>query len=168
MKLFFILLLFGLTAHAQDAGKLQKKPREKWKLNSNHLITGGLVFVGGTCKGFNETLVFHYKAFFDRFPNLSRKWFDPRKSWRNKYKNGDPLEGPKFPLSTTVFAFTTDQYHLNNFIGRSALFTALVIKIGEGKKPFRYYLFDFLYYTACYQAGYAITYYPFAGWKKNQ
>jgi len=48
------------------------------------------------------------------------------------------------------------------------LFTALVIKIGEGKKPFRYYLFDFLYYTACYQAGYAITYYPFAGWKKNQ
>ena len=166
--MLFILLLFGLACHAQDAPKLQKKTKAKWKLDGNHIVTGTLIFVGGTCKGFNETLFFHYKVFAKTFPTADRKWFDPRSSWLNKYKDRNPDEGPRFPLSTTLFAFTTDQYHLNNFIGRSAIITAVVIKIGEGKKPFKYYLFDFLYYALCYQAGFALTYYPFSSWAKNK
>lgn len=54
----------------------------------------------------------------------------------------------------------TDQYHLNNFIQRAAITAALVIKIGEGKKPFRHYVFDALYYTACYQLGFHSIYSP--------
>jgi hypothetical protein len=166
MKLVLALLILALNCQAQD--KSEKGSAQKWKLDKNHLLTGGLVFIGGTCKGLNETLLFHYKVFQRTFPNAQPSWFDPKESWTNKYKHRNPDEGPKFPLSTTLLAFTTDQYHLNNFIGRSAYFTALIIKIGEGKKPFRYYLFDLLYYAACYQLGFTSTYYPFSCWAKNK
>ena len=61
----------------------------------------------------------------------------------------------------------TDQYHLNNFINKLAWGSAIVIKIGEGKKPFKQYLLDLLYYTLCHQAGFAATYYPFSKYKQK-
>jgi len=61
----------------------------------------------------------------------------------------------------------TDQYHLNNFINKMAWASALVIKISDGKKPFKHYLLDLLFYTACHQAGFALTYYPFKDYKGN-
>jgi hypothetical protein len=71
------------------------------------------------------------------------------------------IMGPKFFLSTSAFVMFTDQYHLNNFIQKTAIMTALVIKIGEGKRPFKHYVYDLLWYTMCYQAGFAAAYYPF-------
>ena len=135
--------------------------QRKWKLSSNHLWTGGLVFLAGAAKGFNETLQFHWKEFRRQFPGAKASWFNPSVSWKNKYRNGDPEAGARFFGSTSVFIMFTDQYHLNNFINRAAWGTALVIKIGEGKKPFKQYLLDFLYYGLCHQAGFAATYYPF-------
>ena len=133
----------------------------KWKMNKNRWITGGLVFVAGASKGFNETLQFHWSWFRKKFPNANPNWFNPAVSWKNKYKNRNRLEGERFPLSTSLLVAFTDQYHLNTFINRMAWTSTLVIKIGEGKKPFKHYLFDALYYTACHQAGFALTYYPF-------
>ena len=163
MKLIIALLLFGFTAQAQ----VKADRSEKWHMDRNKWITGSLVFTAGTAKGFNETLMFHWKAFRHSFPKANPGWFYPTDSWRNKYKDGDPDAGPKFPLSTTLLAFTTDQYHLNNFINRVAWTTAFVVKIGEGKKPLKQYLLDFLYYSACHQAGFALTYYPFKGYNGN-
>ena len=168
MKLFVVLLLIGCTCQAQQLEKPQVKPVPKWRIDKNKLITGGLVLVAGSAKGFNETLVFHYKVFRMKFPDANHDWFDPRRSWRNKYKNGDPDQGPKFPLSTSALIFVTDQYHLNQFIGRSAFLAAIVIKIGEKKRPVKHYLYDVLYYSACYTTGFAITYYPFSSWAKNK
>jgi hypothetical protein len=168
MKLFVVLLLIGCTCQAQQLEKPQAKPVPKWKIDKNKLITGGLVLVAGSAKGFNETLVFHYKVFKARFPNANHEWFDPRLSWKNKYEDKNPDLGPKFPLSTSALIFVTDQYHLNQFIGRSAFLAAIVIKIGEKKRPAKHYLYDVLYYSACYTAGFAITYYPFSSWAKNK
>lgn len=158
MRIIFVfLLLVSFSLQAQE-----KKPEKpKWRIDKNKILTASLVFVGGAAKGFNETLHFNYKAFEKAFPGVNENWFDPQVSWRNKYRDGDPDNGPKFFLSTSVFVMITDQYHLNNFIHRAALMSALVIKIGDGKKPFRHYLFDLLFYTACYQTGFAATYYPF-------
>lgn len=144
--------------------KIQLQPI-KWKVTGNHLWTGGLIFVAGASKGFNETLQFHWKEFRRQFPKANAQWLYPAVSWKNKYKNGDPEAGAKFPLSTSLLIMFTDQYHLNNFINKAAWGSALVIKIGEGKKPFKYYLLDFLYYTICHQAGFALTYYPFSKYK---
>ena len=161
MKLLILFLLFGYSSLAQE--NVNKPP--KWKIDKNKIITGSLVFVAGTAKGFNETLQFNYRIFEKTFPGANKQWFDPKISWRNKYEGGNPDNGPKFFLSTSLFVMITDQYHLNNFIQRSALMSALIIKIGEGKKPFKYYLLDLLYYTACHQIGFAATYYPFSSRK---
>jgi hypothetical protein len=185
MKLFTsIFLLFALNANSQlmEASvapsiefsspiELQEKPIKimpvKWKLTGNHLLTGGLIFMAGASKGFNETLNFHWKGFEHMFQDANPQWFNPEISWRNKYENGDPFAGPKFPLSTTALVMFTDQYHLNNFINKLAWTSAIVIKIGEGKKPLKHYVYDLIYYTACHQAGFALTYYPFKGYRPN-
>lgn len=150
---------------ASPSGRDIRLAPQKWKISNNHLWTGGLVFLAGASKGFNETLHFHWKEFRRQFPKANAEWFNPSVSWRNKYRNNDPEAGPKFFGSTSVLIMFTDQYHLNNFINRAAWGTALVIKLGEGKKPLKHYLLDLLYYSACHQAGFAATYYPFSKYK---
>src|SRR5688500_17643895 len=161
--LFALLLLIVTSAQSQP----DRPAKEKWKLNGNKFLTGGLVFVAGASKGFNETLVNHWKGFNYHFPKANAEWFNPEISWRNKYQSGDPDAGAKFPLSTSVLVMITDQYHLNNFINKAAWTSTLVIKICEGKKPFTYYVFDFLYYTLCHQLGFALTYYPFKEYRER-
>jgi len=146
------------AAPVTAAIKIDKSKR--WKLDRNKILTGSLLFTAGLAKGFNEALQYKYNGFEDIFPKANDQWFYPTFSYNNKYKDNDPTKGAKFPLSTTVLVMFTDQYHLNNFIQRAAMSAALVIKIGEGKKPLKHYLFDVLYYTACYQAGFHTLYMP--------
>jgi hypothetical protein len=134
---------------------------QRWRLNGNKLLTGGLIFIAGAAKGFNETLWFHWGFFHLKVPGANPQWFNPRVSSLNKYKDADPSKGARFPLSTSALVMFTDQYHLNNFLFRAGIATAIVIKIGEKKRPFRQYVFDMLYYTAAYQAGWSLTYLPF-------
>lgn len=140
-------------------GKI-KIGKDRWRLDRNKLWTGGLIFTAGFAKGFNEALQYKYNGFEEIFPKANDQWFYPTFSYLNKYKDRDPAKGARFPLSTSVLVMFTDQYHLNNFIQKAALTAALVIKIGEGKKPFRHYIFDALYYTACYQVGFHSIYVP--------
>jgi len=140
----------------------------KWKMSGNKYWTGALMFVAGAAKGFNEGLQYQYNGFASFFPNANKQWFYPGHSFRNKYKDGDPAKGPKFPFSTSLLVMTTDQYHLNNFIQRAAITGALVIKIGEGKRPLKHYLLDVLYYTACYQAGFHSIYAPIRARNKKR
>ena len=144
-----------------NSGKVQIDRTKRWRLDKNRIITGALLFTSGAAKGFNETLQFNWQGFHSVFPKANPQWFWPSYSFKNKYKDGDPSKGAKFPLSTSLLVMVTDQYHLNNFIQRGAMTAALVIKIGQGKKPFRHYLFDALYYTACYQLGFGSVYYTF-------
>ncbi len=152
------------TIETEPAVKLTPK---KWKMTGNRYVTGGLLFLAGASKGFNETLQFHPGFFFRKYPKASRQWFDPKISWQNKYKNGDRLQGPRFPLSTTLLVGFTDQYHLNTMINRVAWTSAIIIKLGEGKKPLKHYIFDAIYYSACHQAGFALMYYPFTPGKND-
>lgn len=183
MKLLFIpVLFFSITVNAQIdiskpiageattfnttpitpiKGKVRIKSTDKWRMTGNRYLTGGLLFLAGSAKGFNETLQFNWHGFNSVFPKANPQWFWPSYSFKNKYKDGDPAKGARFPLSTSLLVMVTDQYHLNNFIQRAAITSAIVIKIGEGKKPFRHYVFDALYYTACYQVGFGSVYYPF-------
>ena len=144
-----------------NSKKIKLKDDGRWRINKNKIWTGGLVMLSGMAKGFNETLEFNWHGFAAVFPKANPQWFWPQKSFKNKYKDGDPSKGAKFPLSTSVLVFATDQYHLNNLIHRASMTAALVIKIGEGKKPFKHYVFDALYYTAAYQLGFGSVYYYF-------
>lgn len=65
--------------------------------------------IAGAMNGAMDKLQFHYGKSI--FPKGSQYW-DPKLSWRNKYKNGDVNQGPKFPGSTTIFVWLTDGWHL--------------------------------------------------------
>ena len=154
-------ILQDSAAANTNSKKIKLKDDGRWRINKNKIWTGGLVMLSGMAKGFNETLEFNWHGFAAVFPKANPQWFWPQKSFKNKYKDGDPSKGAKFPLSTSVLVFATDQYHLNNLIHRASMTAALVIKIGEGKKPFKHYVFDALYYTAAYQLGFGSVYYYF-------
>lgn len=181
MKLFLLAMgCLGITTvHAQvfledismtDAGNIMNASpppatiyplkKEKWKMNRNKYWTGGLMFLAGASKGFNEGLQYQYNGFASFFPRANKQWFYPGFSFRNKYKDGDPKKGPRFPFSTSMLVMLTDQYHLNNFIQRASITGAMVIKLGEPRRPFKHYLMDFLYYSACYQGGFHSIYSP--------
>lgn len=43
-------------------------------------------------------------------------------SWRNKWKNGDPKQGEKFPFSSTILVMFTDRWHLVQSLFLTAIF----------------------------------------------
>lgn len=76
------------------------------------VIIGLLCFiVAAICESVMDVLQFHYMcSLFKDFKN--NIFWDPEISWRNKYKKGDPKEGPKFIGSDTLFVGFTDGWHL--------------------------------------------------------
>lgn len=77
------------------------------------LIGGAAMFASGMIDGTVESISWHYEnGFKPAMPNANDQFWNPAVSWRNKYKNGDPAQGERFPGSTTMFASTTDAYHL--------------------------------------------------------
>lgn len=87
------------------------------------IIIAGLLFIAGLCEGFIESLKYQYKEVKKRLPFLSDQFWNPALSWKNKYKNHDPLQGPRFWLSTSALVWLTDAYHLMNTIGNLFLFS---------------------------------------------
>jgi hypothetical protein len=63
-----------------------------------------------------EKVAFHYEKSI--FPQSGpwRDFCDVLMSYDNKYKNGDPKQGPKFPFSTTLLVMFTDLWHLSKFL----------------------------------------------------
>lgn len=102
-------------------------------------IPAGFAFVSGTCWGLHETIVHHP----DRIPaGWNQNWWNGQISWRNKYAGGDPANGPRFPGSTTLFAWTTDGKHLFGTMHRTTLFAAgVTLTIGE-RRPAWHYIVD--------------------------
>lgn len=76
------------------------------------MLTLFLVFLSAICNAVMDVITYRFDtSIFSKVVRL--KWFiDPKVSWRNKYKNGDPSQGPKFPFSTTLLCFITDAWHL--------------------------------------------------------
>jgi len=70
-----------------------------------------LFMIAGICEAIMDKIQFHYDgSIFKKYKN--QIFWDPKISWRNKYKNGDPLEGEKFFLSKSLFVGLTDAWHM--------------------------------------------------------
>ena len=55
-----------------------------------------------------------------------RSWFDPRVSWKNKWKNGDRTQGEAFPLSSTALVPLTDAWHCFKSLTIAFIFLAVL------------------------------------------
>lgn len=72
-----------------------------------------------------DVLSFRYeRSVFASFTG-QRQWLDPRVSWTNKWKDGDPRQGEAFPLSSTALVGLTDAWHL----AKSAMLLCLCLAI---------------------------------------
>lgn len=81
--------------------------------------------LAGLCKGIMDTLWFHYGT--SVFADKKALYWDPKISWRNKYKNGDSKQGARFPGSTTIFVGLTDGWHLFQLFNLACHRSALVV-----------------------------------------
>jgi hypothetical protein len=81
--------------------------------------------VAGLANGIMDSLQFHFGQSW--FKDQNQTFWNPSLSWRNKYKNDDPEQGPKFFGSTTVFVFLTDGWHLVQFLMYLSFCTAVAV-----------------------------------------
>ena len=147
-----LLLLITVTAQSQIS-LLGQTTKEQ---ESNFYVTSSLLLVSGMADGLAEACKFHPKGVTEVFGDA--KFWDNSQSWRNKYRNGDPAQGAKFPLSTTALTWTTDGYHLSRMIRNSTMIAAITIRIGEPARVWYYYIAEAVIYYPTYQLGFTITY----------
>mgnify|MGYP005988820115 FL=1 len=83
-----------------------------------------MFLISGICESVMDKIQFHYdSSIFKKFKN--QLFWDPRESWRNKYKNGDPLAGEKFFLSKSLLVGFTDAWHLFKLLRTFFIFAGI-------------------------------------------
>lgn len=145
IALLLIILLPSLQLNAQSIFR-------------KYVVSGSLLFAAGCTDGMTETMKFHYEVFQEAFPNADTLFWDPSISWRNKYKNNDPEQGPKFFGSTTFLVGVTDSYHMSRTLRNSFVFGAIAFKIGAPKEKWYVYVCEFIGGGLIYKAGFWTTY----------
>jgi hypothetical protein len=78
-----------------------------------------LLLISAVANAIMDYLQFHYYS-------LNQFW-NPRLSWRNKYKHGEKKYGEKFLFSTTILVSFTDGWHLMQNVFLSTLFIWAVL-----------------------------------------
>ena len=79
-------------------------------------------------------------------------WWNKDESWRNKWKNGDPLQGERFLGSSTVFVWATDGWHFFQSLFLNMLILGLLLLDVENV------LLTFVVVSAIYKTVFEITY----------
>ena len=114
------------------------------------------MFLAGAFNGASQDLLFHHDEFEATFPNTDPQFWDPEISWTNKYKNGDPLQGARFPGSTTILVGTTDGYHA--MLSSRDIMIVTSIALSSKSRSWKHFLKKTAAYTIAYGAGFHLTY----------
>lgn len=159
----FVLMLAAVFPSLAFSQSLQPICNETEKKEYGYeleraLIKGGAVFLSGALDGISETLVWHYPQFQAVHPGANPGYWNPYESWRNKYRNGDPAQGAKFPGSTTYLAWKTDGYHLTRTGSRFFIFGAITVSIFEKRRKWWTYPAEFVAGGIVRSAGFHATY----------
>ena len=97
------------------------------------------IILAGICNAIMDIIQFKFQAsIFIKFPKI-KQWSDPQLSWKNKWKNGDPGQGEKFPGSSTIFVWTTDLWHFSQSFMISFFVLAVIFY-----SPIYNYIVDFI------------------------
>lgn len=82
-----------------------------------------LVSMAAVAEAIMDKIQFHYdkSIFLDK--SVNQLFWDPRESWKNKWKSD--LKTERFLGSSTIFVFVTDAWHLFKFLKNTFLFIGL-------------------------------------------
>jgi hypothetical protein len=111
-----------------------------------------LILIAGFCEGLMDSLQFHYKSFFK-----NDLFWNPEISWRNKYKDGDPLKGPKFLFSTTFLVSLTDGWHFMKLCRNMLIFISLPL-IGYLSSSILFFIVYGIIARTLYGVGFYLSY----------
>jgi len=89
-----------------------------------YVIVGIMLIVAGISKAVQDKILYHF--YESRFKTMGTFW-NPEKSWENKWKDGDPEKGERFPGSSTIFVSLTDAWHLFGMIKNFTLVSAIAV-----------------------------------------
>lgn len=124
-----------------------------WK---KHILPTSLSFTAGASDGLNQVLQYRYKSFEKAFPNANDQYWNPKYSWKNKYKEG--TREPKHPGSCTWLVWTTDGYHATRFVSNLFNAGAVAFTVSSDKKKWYIYIIEICSYWLINRAGFAIVY----------
>jgi hypothetical protein len=160
MRQALLILLWLATAIASYCQYSDEELRRiHRKKITNYAITGSMMFLSGAADGLNQALMYQYDGFKKMFPHSNDQFWKPAMSGANKYKNGDPAQGAKFPGSRTWLVFLTDGYHLTRFIDHLFMTGAVALKISTcEKKRWYVYVIEAAAYWLVNRAGFCIVY----------
>jgi len=173
MMLFLLMGSYNVSAQGDTVLLRPSFAERKTQINQGFQFkseqpTLALLFLSGMSNGLEDVLQFHYAEFKQVHPNANEQWWNPELSWRNKYKNGDPAQGRRYPGSTSVLVATTDAWHLSKMTRLVFMATALAISPRSIVDPYKpnftrgkftkTLLFRTLAYLVSYQAGAFLVY----------
>jgi len=121
-----------------------------------------LLCLAGAANAVMDIIQFKFnQSIFSRYSKL-KQWADPDLSWRNKWKNGDNLQGERFLGSSTIFVWTTDLWHF----AQSVMVTSFVMAIFSCYRIFstEYLLVDIILHFIIFKACFSFTFELF--WSK--
>ena len=144
LSLLVVLLIFAVNLHSQSYIR-------------RAIPTMGIALLSGMSDGVSQDLIWHYDEFKNTFPNANDKYWDPRLSWRNKWKNGNPANGEAFWGSSTFLVWTTDGYHLMRTTSRMTMYSSFVIN-GFRSKNWKEIILGTLLHSVIWSIGFHITY----------
>ena len=140
MKLLFVIAMLSLiNAEAQYKFKIKE-----------HIAPASLIILSGFCEGIQDGLAFH---------NKSNNPFWGQESWRNKYRNRDPLQPKTFRGKYLIF--TTDGFHLAKFGNHLFTMGAITLHLTNGKRKWYVYVLEGLSYWALNRIAFNLTYNSF-------
>jgi hypothetical protein len=91
-----------------------------------------LIIISAIANAVMDKISFHHSTSI--FKNWSNFW-NPKESWKNKWKNGDKQQGERFPLSSSLLVGFTDAWHAAKFVMRWSMLGA-VISYGASEPMF--------------------------------
>ena len=111
-----------------------------------------LVIIAGILNGLMDLISFRWnKSYFSKIKNKRLiQFMNPKLSWRNKWKNGDINNGPKFFGSSTFLVWTTDLWHLLKVLMITCLLFGIIFYNGN--------VIDVLFYLFIFTTSFSITY----------
>jgi len=120
-------------------------------LNKKNKLSYIMAFTSGLFDGFGDELAHHYSQTIPGRNNWPERWWNPGESWKNKYWHGDPLNGEKFPFSSTAMVHFTDAWHLAKFMEWNFIDISLITHTSA--KTFKGKLLDFVIIRTAKTAG---------------
>lgn len=91
------------------------------------------------CNAVMDTLAHHYPTSI--FTKWDPKFWDPKTSWKNKYKEGIKAYGPAFFLSTGILVAFTDGWHFF----KSIMIVLLGVSLVALPHSIHFNFFDYLW-----------------------